>query len=73
MKQTHATKQLKSGTISKRECVFAICFACIIVFTSSSFAADRPNFVFIQGEGQGWASTSIQIDPHEPESKSRSF
>ncbi|MCA9136882.1 MAG: sulfatase-like hydrolase/transferase [Planctomycetales bacterium] len=33
----------------------------------------RPNFVFIQGEGQGWASTSVQLDPNEPESKNDSF
>jgi arylsulfatase A len=33
----------------------------------------RPNFVFIQGEGQGWASTSVQLDPREPGSKSNSF
>ncbi|MDP6720623.1 MAG: sulfatase-like hydrolase/transferase, partial [Pirellulaceae bacterium] len=35
--------------------------------------AGKPCFVFIQGEGQGWASTSVQLDPSEPESKSRSF
>lgn len=35
--------------------------------------ADQPNFVFIQGEGQGWASTSVQLDPDEPGSKSNSF
>lgn len=33
----------------------------------------QPNFVFFLGEGQGWASTSIQIDPNEPQSKSASF
>jgi len=36
-------------------------------------SSTRPNFVFIQGEGQGWVSTSVQLDPNEPESKSHSF
>ena len=35
--------------------------------------SERPNFVFILGEGQGWASTSVQIDPTMPASKSESF
>lgn len=49
----------------------------LVCLTSPALADDadasRPNFVFIQGEGQGWASTSIQLDPKEPGSKSRSF
>lgn len=50
---------------------FAIVASCI----TASFcqAAGRPNFVFIQGEGQGWASTSVQLDPDVPESKSDDF
>lgn len=32
-------------------------------------AASRPNFLFIFGEGQGWASTSIQMDDTAPASK----
>jgi arylsulfatase A-like enzyme len=43
-----------------------------IGLTSSAHAV-APNFVFIQGEGQGWASTSVQLDPKVPESKSASF
>jgi arylsulfatase A len=33
-------------------------------------AAQRPNFVFILGEGHGWSSTSVQMDNAVPESKS---
>ena len=61
-----------------RLCVFAplreplVLFLSIVGVTSVS-ASDRPNFVFIQGEGLGWASTSVQLDPNEPESKSDSF
>lgn len=61
------------NSMTLRTTVFTICFVCVIGFQSSSFAEERPNFVFIQGEGQGWASTSIQLDPNEPRSKSRSF
>jgi arylsulfatase A len=32
-----------------------------------------PNFVFIQGEAQGWANASVQLDPANVESKSRAF
>jgi arylsulfatase A len=35
-------------------------------------AAQRPNFVFILGEGHGWSSTSVQMDDTVPESKSAS-
>lgn len=47
-----------------------------LAFTASGFgfpSDDHPNFVFILGEGQGWASTSVQLDPQIPESKSTSF
>jgi arylsulfatase A len=33
-------------------------------------AADRPNFVVIMGEAQGWASASVQMDDTVPGSKS---
>ncbi len=36
-------------------------------------AANRPNFVFILGEGQGWTSLSTQMDRHNPRSKSDFF
>ena len=35
--------------------------------------AAQPNFIFIQGEAQGWASMSVQLDPDHPESRSRVF
>lgn len=52
--------------------------AVVLLFLSSSrplaAAADarptRPNFVFILGEGQGWTSTSVQMDDAVPDSKS---
>ena len=33
--------------------------------------AAQPNFIFIQGEAQGWASMSVQLDPDHPDSQSR--
>lgn len=36
-------------------------------------AASPPNFVFLQGEAQGWSSMSIQMDPNNPASKSDFF
>ena len=36
-------------------------------------AAGEPNFVFIQGEGQGWNSTSVRMDPEVPESRNDYF
>ena len=33
-------------------------------------ANGKPNFVFIQGEGKGWSSTSVRMDPDIPESRS---
>ena len=37
---------------------------------ASAFAASSPNFVVILGEGQGWSSTSVQMDDAVPASKS---
>ena len=54
-----------------------LCFLMLIFVALAHCKANenptRPNFVFIQGEGQGWASTSVRIDPNEPESKSDAF
>ncbi len=36
-------------------------------------SAGRPNFVFFLGEGQGWSSTSVQLDPRDVQSRSASF
>src|SRR6266851_1568474 len=33
-------------------------------------AEERPNFVLIMGEAQGWASSSVQLDEAVPGSKS---
>ena len=33
-------------------------------------ASKRPNFIFIQGEAQGWASMSVQMDDRVPNSVS---
>ncbi|MCA9138077.1 MAG: sulfatase-like hydrolase/transferase [Planctomycetales bacterium] len=50
---------------------FAVVASCSTALLGQ--AAERPNFVFIQGEGQGWASTSVQLAPDVPESKSDDF
>jgi len=36
-------------------------------------AAAAPNFVFIVGEGMGWTSTSVRMDPDIPESRNDYF
>lgn len=42
----------------------------VAIQTFSCFAAEsRPNFLFIFGEGQGWTSTSVQMDDLMPASK----
>ena len=45
----------------------------ILISAAIASAADRPNFVFIQGEGQGWNSTSVRMDPDIPESANDYF
>ncbi|MGB0578317.1 MAG: sulfatase-like hydrolase/transferase [Limisphaerales bacterium] len=45
----------------------------LLSFAALTHAATRPNFVFIQGEGQGWTSLSIEMDANEPRSKSDFF
>jgi arylsulfatase A-like enzyme len=45
-------------------------FLIILAPTLTVPAAPRPNFVFILGEGQGWNSTSVQMDDRRPASKS---
>ena len=40
------------------------------ILCGNAVAAARPNFIFIQGEAQGWASMSVQLDPDHPESRS---
>lgn len=36
-------------------------------------ASGKPSFVFIQGEGKGWTSTSVRMDPDIPESRNDYF
>ncbi len=48
--------------------------ACLIFLVATlELGAERPNFVFIQGEGQGWNSTSVLMDPAVSESKNAYF
>ena len=35
--------------------------------------AQRPNFVVLMAEAQGWAQTSVQMDDQVPASRSRTF
>ncbi len=46
--------------------------ACCLCFASGAHAR-KPNFVFILGEGQGWNSTSVRMDPDVAESASAVF
>ncbi|HIG28014.1 MAG TPA: sulfatase [Verrucomicrobiales bacterium] len=51
-------------------------FVSLIVLTHCtvfSQTAERPNFVFILGEAQGWSSLSAQMDRKDPRSKNDSF
>lgn len=41
-----------------------------LIASALSAADQRPNFVVIMGEAQGWASCSVQMDDTVPESKS---
>ena len=36
-------------------------------------APGKPNFIFIQGEGKGWTSTSVRMDPDVPQSRNDYF
>ena len=47
-----------------------------VLFLSAVLVASangKPNFVFIQGEGKGWSSTSVRMDPDIPQSRSEFF
>jgi arylsulfatase A-like enzyme len=48
----------------------ALPFLAGFVLTAAALAADRPNFVVIMGEAQGWSSASVQMDDTVPESRS---
>ena len=45
----------------------------VLLTALAASAAGQPNFVFIQGEGQGWNSTSVRMNPEVPESRSDYF
>ena len=47
--------------------------AILILGSIASSAAAAPSFVFILGEGQGWTSTSVLMDPDIPESRNEYF
>ena len=46
-----------------------LCVAALLSTTIFAATSVRPNFVFIFGEGQGWTSTSVQMDDTLPASK----
>jgi len=48
-------------------------FGLLALTATTAHSAKRPNFVFLQGEAQGWTSMSIQLDPDNPASKSDFF
>jgi len=43
------------------------------VLTSSGTSAEKPNFVFILGEAQGWASLSVPMDDRYPDGSKSDF
>jgi len=52
-------------------CVCAVLCACVVLGGPLLAATpQRPNFVFILGEGHGWSSTSVRMDDAVAESKS---
>jgi arylsulfatase A-like enzyme len=51
----------------------ALVLAVFVAGTCLAAETKQPNFVFILGEGQGWTSTSVQMDDTNPDSKSNYF
>ncbi len=47
--------------------------ALVTVAAADARAAQRPNFVFLIGEGQGWSTLSVPMDDRVPGSKSSTF
>src|SRR4051812_9287997 len=41
-----------------------------LALAAAALAAERPNFIVIMGEAQGWTSSSVQMDDMVPDSKS---
>ena len=44
-----------------------------VVLSAAAAEAQRPNFVVLMAEAQGWAQTSVQMDDQVPASRSRTF
>ncbi|MHC4996464.1 MAG: hypothetical protein ACYTGQ_15565, partial [Planctomycetota bacterium] len=59
--------------IKKSLQVAAIWAVCCLALSLNAADNTQPNFVFILGEGLGWTSTSVQLDPNFPESRSDLF
>lgn len=53
----------------KTQLLCALAVAALCLPASAAGSAKRPNFLFIFGEGQGWTSTSVQMDDTLPASK----
>jgi len=54
----------------KSACAFFLTVTFTLIASHRLGAAQRPNFVVIMGEAQGWASCSVQMDDTVPGSKS---
>lgn len=54
----------------KFSAILVLSVATAFVATAFVATAAQPNFIVIYGEGSGWASTSVQMDDHNPSSKS---
>ena len=61
-----------SGRLTIRA-VERLLFLSLFVALAAGGQSQKPNFVFLLGEGQGWNSLSVEMDPDVPESKSTSF
>lgn len=63
----------RSRCITRSRAVLSAVTLAVIASTAVAApprASDRPNFVFILGEGHGWVSSSVPMDDAVPQSKS---
>jgi arylsulfatase A len=67
--------QTAKAFLRRRECRTALCAVfCILAFADRvSGASPRPNFIVILADDQGWGTTSVMMDPKEPDSRSDFF
>ena len=49
----------------------SLCF--MLLVATSAVAAQKPNFLIIMGEAQGWASLSVPLDDRNPEGSKSDF